>query len=457
MEDPIGEKHGIISGMKKWPRFLCTLIIYAFLVSACGNISEKDNPGLDPATQPAPDPTPTPTAASEPPISIEQLTLQHSMGRATVLGLATNQSSLTLSDIRIRIDITDQSNRTSSTVTSLLMEHLGPGENSPFAAIVENMELPSHASAAVFDYQSTDFKRVLLEFEEPELRHSADGTWLTLKVANPSAAPVCLHSLRVAGFTSTGELQSISETAIGLHAAVPGAELDYFVPFEKVEPDAKFEIYADSQHCEVDLQAPNVEVQAEIRYDSQDNPFILGTLTSGLDSPIQTAALITLRSENRVLSMVEVRPPIPLPGNEPIPFTITSFPTLAHEELRELHRADSLTVSILLDPIRTHQAQQLPVMLAAGLTALETTGSRLVINGEIINNQDYPVTQPSILVQITTTEGELITAGWEITADKAEPDESMPFHLILPIPDGFDLRLSEHDVRAFGIMVSDGQ
>lgn len=431
------------------------IIIYGLLLTGCRTDTQITSHGTHNSAgtvTPTASATPTPTMTPSPLVSIESLLLRSAGSSTVVLGTAENQSSKPVSGVRIRVQLHADSGRTITASTGLLIENLAPGESSPFRITFDSVTDPVRASAAVANADAGTFKRVQLEMGEPQIRQDRDGSsWVLAEITNPSAAPVCVQGTAAAAFNNDGDLLQLNTNATGPRSIRAGQVHEYYFQFSRLEPHAVLQIFTDSQHCETEPREPDISSETQIRYDSQDNPFLLGSLTNNGSTPVHTEAVLTIRRDGELLSMLEISPPIPLPPEQPVHFTLASFPTLLLDDLKRAQQTGDLEISLQPDPMRTFEAEQ-PVLLQAFVTGLEDNGSKLIVNGQVQNSRESSVQLPSIFLRITATGGELMTAGWVTAAEAAPAGSDQPFQLILPLPAEADLRLSEYDLRAFGIM-----
>ncbi|MBN1266262.1 MAG: hypothetical protein JXA25_12270 [Anaerolineales bacterium] len=430
------------------------IIIHSFLLSGCVSEIHQPLPSSTPTIVP-----PTSTAAapeSDLRISIESLNLQQERdGTIHVYGIAVNQSEHPLSNVRIKIVLQDSLEKTITLSIPLLIENLYPDESSPFTAAFTGVHSPATAYAEVTGAEIANFQRANTEFSEPIVYQNLDGeTWLSLTASNPTSDRFCMLSARVGAFSPDGELMAVNSEGYGSHTLDARTTRQYYFEFASVNTDVSFRIFMDSQLCGPEIQDPNIGLEAGFFFDAQGNPFLAGSLINHETFSTRAAAVLTLVRDNQPLSVVEIVPPVPLQPGEILPFTTNSFPGLSLEELRQHLQRGNVEIQTELDPARSTATEEQLADLTVSINSLETSGSKLILSGTVENDQELRVLLPSVLLQITTTDGALITAGWDIVADAMQPGEKAPFILILPIPDGADLRMSEQDLRSFGIMVS---
>jgi len=445
------KKHGMISGMK-FRISLIIFIIHSFLLSGCEagtqEVISTPTPIVVPTTVPSPTPEPPPR------ILLDSLTLRPGGDDTfTVYGIAENQSEYPLTNIRIKVILQDSLEKTVTLSTSLLLQHLAPGESSPFLTEFTNVTLPASVSAEIIDWSIGTFQRTSLELSEPEFQQDlSDETWVFFTASNPTTSRVCLQSLWSGAFDPEGNLLAVNSQSYGNHVLDAGETRPYIMQFTSMPDEVTYEVFTDSLPCNPAAQDSNIGLDAVFSYDAQGAPFLTGSIINHDQVPTWTAAVLTLTGNTRVLSIIEIAPPVPLQPGEIFTFTTNSFPSLSLKNLREQLQRGDVEINIELDPARTTAAYEDIARLAVNITSLESSGSKMILKGTLVNNQPQRVFQPSVLFKVTTTDGETITSGWVVTANQAEPDEETLFTLVLPVPEGADLRMSEHDLRAFGII-----
>jgi hypothetical protein len=184
------------------------------------------------------------------------------------------------------------------------------------------------------------------------------------------------------------------------------------------------------------VEAEDVELQA----DPQGNPFVTGVLVNPTDGP-RTARLFLLATSNEDwLSAGAFEVPVPLPPHAEWPFSIASLAGLAD-------RAEDvdLTPYVVDGP-----AEAGVVEVTAEVTGYEVIGSRLYLRGTVRTEGTDALLRPTVFSLLRSAEGDLISGGWALAAERLEPGEVVPFLLTLPVPKGVDLAMVEYDVQAFG-------
>jgi len=147
----------------------------------------------------------------------------------------------------------------------------------------------------------------------------------------------------------------------------------------------------------------------------------------------------------------ELELPWPLAPGESQPFAVLEFPGLETRVSRSGVDPSLLSAESRIDPATAVASSVTPIVLETALTSQETIGATLFLKGSLSNGGPNPVTRPSVMAVVRSTEGDILTAGFVTAADELGPGASLPFVLTLRLPGSVDLAMAEFDVRAAGM------
>lgn len=413
--------------------FLC-----AVLTSTCAE------PLTPTATVPA-----APTASPTPGLVVRIEAWHFDQHQGRLLALVSLASGRAASDVVFEVDLLDeQGDEIASTTASLLSRYLLPSSQGFLAA-----GFPSGLPASSIRVRVASFRPApagVLALEGTTL--SAD--WQTGRTAallgrltNLQSRRLSTESLLVVGLDKRREPVAYAIGVAGADLLLPGDE----IPFRADVPEAtevdRWVVLALGSAPDPSAH-PRVELESvELRFDPQGKPFASGFVVNPSDQPRQTRLLILATVGDDWLSAGLLEFPVPLPPRSRLPFAVDDFPGLTERRPQGEEGPSLVLVPYVADSV----SKAVLEALAAEVTGFEVIGSRVYLRGKVQAPESRAVLFPTLYASILTPEGELISAGWTMAAERVDPGQTVPFLLILPIPDHTDLSLAEYDVGALGI------
>ena len=411
----------------------------AVLISACA--------GPRTPTPPVPSAVPTPSPTPGPVVRLGAWHVDPHQGR--LLAFVSLASGPAASDVVFEVSLLgEQGDEIASTMASLLGRYLIPSSQGLLAAV-----FPPGLTASSIRVQVTSFRPAppgVLTLEGTTL--AAD--WLTAETAavlgrltNPQSRPLAAESLLVVGLDTSREPVSYAFGQTGAEFLAPGEG----IPFRADVPEAtdvdRWVVLALGSPPDPSAST-RVELESvELRFDSQGKPFATGFVVNPSDQPRQIRLLLLATGGEDWLAAGILAIPVPLPARSRLAFDVDEFPGLTGR-LPQGEDAPSLTI---VPYVADSASEGVLEDLAAEVTGFEVIGSRLYLRGQVRGPETVAVLNPTLFASILSAEGELISAGWTLAAERAGPGQSLPFLLSIPIPANTDLALAEYDVRAWGI------
>jgi hypothetical protein len=366
------------------------------------------------------------------------------------VGLASGPAA---SEVEFEVSLLDErGDEMASTTAPLRARYLIPSRQGFLAAV-----FPPGLSASSVRVRVTSFRPAppgILDLEGTAL----NADWLTAETAavlgrltNPQARRLSAGSLLVVGLDKSEEPVAYALGQTGADFLAPGEEIPFRadVP-ESAEVDRWVILALGSPP---DPPAPSrVELESvELRFDSQGRPFATGFVVNPSDQPRQTRLLLLATGGEDWLAAGTLTIPVPLPPRSRMAFDVDDFPGL----IERRPRGDDAPALAIVPYVADSVSEAVLEDLEAEVTGFEVIGSRLYLRGQVQVPETVAVLNPTLFATILSAEGDLVSAGWTLAAERAGPGQTVPFLLSIPIPAHADLALAEYDVRAWGIRDQD--
>jgi hypothetical protein len=353
-----------------------------------------------------------------------------------------------VSNVRIRVTVADSLGKQLAEITTgTLMSNFAPGEAGPFIAEFPGVGPAVTAEARVDSFERRLIRRSKLEIEllEEFLTETGDLALLGT-VTNPSSQVLSFASLGLIGLGAASQPRAVAELQHG--PRVLGAEES--VAFLALASGNPGQLNWQAYHDAVEVgsrvsDSPVLDEAPRVRIDSQGNLFVVGSLRNAAGAPAQARVLIVLWEGDRILSLTELRPPVPLQAGERLAFAAQDFPGLTSR----LTGSDPATLRVESRIEGAGPAEQ-PMVLQAEVEAFHSVGSSLFLRG-ILRNETLRTVEPAaVLAELRSTDGVLLSAGWFTAPGPLSPGEQTEFVVRLPLPKGTDPGEVEFDLRALG-------
>jgi hypothetical protein len=418
---------------------LALICLGSVLTSAC----------VGPLTPTAPAPSAAPTLSPTPGLVVRLGSWHFDQDQGRLLAFVGLASGPAASEVEFEVSLLDErGDELDSTTAPLLGRYLIPSSQGFLAAV-----FPPGLSASSVRVRVTSFRPApagILALEGTTL----DADWLTAATAavfgrltNPQARRLSAERVLVVGLDKDKEPVAYALGQTGADSLAPDEE----IPFRADVPEAtdvdRWVILALGSPP--NPSAPGrVELESvELRFDSQGKPFATGFVVNPSDQPRQTRLLLLATGGEDWLAAGTLTIPVPLRPRSRMAFHVDDFPGLT--ERRPL--GDDASALAIVPFVADSESEAVLVDLVAEVTAFEVIGSRLYLHGELRVPDTVAVLNPTLFATVLSAEGELVSAGLALAAERAGPGQTVPFLLTIPIPAHTDLALAEYDVRAWGI------
>ncbi len=370
-----------------------------------------------------------------------------------VLGIIHNDSDQNVAEISLEVSLLDfNGDLLVHQRVSPLLEHIAPGEDSPYAAQFEAIEGIASAEVEIIHSEPTSFDRASVRFQETATFTARSGEFAVLgTVTNASDKPLNLHSLGILLMDDSGSAIDLSTYAAGPTSLEAGQTSPVLLTLETSIDAGEWVFYADATSIST---LPPVELfftrEPSLELTDQGLPFVLGEIHNEAGYIRWVRLLIAAYHESELLSCTVTTFPIPIDPDENRAFLETRLPGL-------LVNAESQGVSLVDVEIQANIElnfargfDETPVPLSVEIDRYQPVGSTLILHGKITNTEERTLEQPTVLATMRTTAGDLVSAGWSIISDTLAPAETLIFVLPLPLPQNTDTVMSEFDLQAVG-------
>ncbi len=377
-------------------------------------------------------------------------------GSGDAIGLLGNATEWQVRDVMLRVSITDASGSELATqAVALEQKFLGPGEVSPFRAHFVDGLGAEAAQVQVVGYERASFSRVGLIVEEIERFHAQDGTLAILgRITNPGPRQAAVHRLTFIARDSENQPVGLANLSIGLTSLAPGQSSPFLVEFDDDPPIAESTAYIDALAIAAPPEPPfSFPVEPRVLSDEQSNRFVLGSLKNEASSPKYVSFLLILRMDDRLVGLSRVDSPLPVAGGEQLAFSVGKFFGPDFSQIASDRPEADWEIEVLLDTGLSSDAEVVRKELDLSISGAEKIGSSIFLRGQLTNSEEQAVLEKAtVLVALRSTEGELVSAGWQVVRETLPAGETAQFVLPLRIPAGIDLPDLEFDLRAFGVL-----
>ena len=411
----------------------------AMLISTCAG----------PLTPAAPIPSAAPTPSPTPGLVVQLEAWHYDQQQGRLMAFVSLVSGPAASGVVFEVSLLgEQGDEIASTTASLLSGYLMPSSQGFLAAV-----FPPGLPASSIRVRVAAFRPAppgILALEGTTLATD----WLTAetmalfgRLTNPQSRPLSAVSLLVVGLDKSKEPIAYAIGQTGTDLVAPGEGIPFRADISGASDVDRWAVLALGSPP--DPTAPTrVELESvELRFDSQGKPFASGFVVNPSDQPRQARLLLLATGGEDWLAAGIFTFPVPLPARSRLAFVVDDFPGLTE---RRPHGDEAPSLAIV-PYVAEAMSEAVLEELAAEVTGFEVIGSRLYLRGQMQAPEGFAVLNPTLFASVLSAEGELISAGWTLAAERADPGQTVPFLLTVPIPANTDLALAEYDVGALGV------
>ena len=418
---------------------------------------------VTPIMQPTPTLTPraaaSPTPGPENALGFDELLVLpgEDQNQWQVIALVSNTGAHTLTDLLIEISAFDDEGQLLGVRPLPVNTGILPPENrTAFLTLFTSSTAVTHVEARALSATIADdypeapaveigFNGVV--FTPPEQTYAA-GT-----LTNASDDLLIIDSLIFLARRPDGTLLAAADSYTGLHSLLPGETAAFVTPFHGLQGDASFEAFP-TVHLSSDMASPPLVFVQEpaLAFDDQGHPIITAYIQNEGESPYWADVVVTLMSDDEPVGIAQTRLPAPIPPGESRPFFLRSWLLLQSETPISASAGAQFTLQAQFDPAGSTPAAHYPRPLTISLDYFEQIGNLLVLRGTLANPWSLTLAQPSTLVTIRSTSGDVLTGTWQVLAPSIAANAAIEFQLSIPLPAQLDTAMSEYDLQAYGLI-----
>jgi hypothetical protein len=369
-----------------------------------------------------------------------------------VLGMARNDSRSALESVVISVEVLDPVGELAAGATvPLALSILQPGATSPFSARFELAREPEDTRARLQAFRFSYEAPVHISVEELRASGSSEGTLILGRLRNLEARTVQARDVVVVWREADRSLAGMA-TATVPQAPVPE---DGMVPWMAEAPGAlpgsRVEVHTAVSAVNDSPLAPLESIVGPIwRVTSQGRGFAVGTLRNPGRDPVLPEVAIAILAGGRLVSLEILHSSIPLPPGETLDYGADRFPGME----AALDPADGITLELYLAGRPMAPDAPTAVPLLASIQQFEWIGSHVFMQGTATNSGPAVLKSAMVIVSLRSTTGEIQTARW-LDINPPQPGENAEFSIDFPIAAGDDPAMSEYDLRAVGIPLTE--
>lgn len=471
-------------------RLLLFVLTLAFMMLACGLVSDSEPtqapPPPEPTTAPVEptdvpvEPTAIPEPTEAPPeepveepteepeleepapenvIYIEAVNgFRDDLGSLHIVGLVTNYTDRAVDNIEVEIEILDpDENSIYVEVTTVSLYTLAPGETTPFAYWVYD-DLPDADSyvATVVGQGASEIDRATLTIEGVLLAVDDSGDiHLTGNLINNTENPVHINSLAAATFDENDQLYTADSHSVVIRHLDPGEDGPFRVTMTGSEGGTsnvnEYEIYIDAENTDPVDSFDLVFAESQYNYsDTYDSFHLVGEITNNHNEYLTLSMIAGIYDEDgNVLDAATTDiPTFSIAPGETLPYDFEYWGPLNYKS-GTVDSASSYTVQ--WDPYWTWTSTSEYVDLTTQNDVNEVSSYQITFTGEVLNNSTSEVDGATVIVRLYSIEsGELIAMGYGGIYDPIPGNQTAEYKVWIDIPSDFDIDSVEYVIIAKG-------
>jgi len=413
-------------------------------------------------TRSYPTPTTTPIKTASPTLQPEftfpsfNILEEGDPGGKTILGLFLNNTSESVTDVKIRITLYFSPGEAPvRKEMDLPYMHIRPNEKVPFLIHFPNISFPESILPEVINYQKSGNQAAELEVIFTNRVTTSEGEYLLLGwITNPKNHPARIHHFYLLAGNAVDRPSAMVTAAIFPSSILPHQRAPFLVKLnaEQVQESDSFYPFLDtsllSNLAEPSFTSPQ---PPEATLDPQGNILIRGIIQNTTNISRWVSGSVALLYQDQLLSLAPFNPPSPLGPSESRTYGLTDFPewkTLLDELTGQL---EDLTIEIFYDPLGCIEFKGQILPLTIEVNGYESTGSSLFIKGTATNPSPHQLSLPAVRAEIRTTTGQLQAANWKILDEVIAEGQSKDFIISIRLPKG--LKLNENEIDLIGTAI----
>jgi hypothetical protein len=436
---------------------LAPILIAALTLGSCTAFPGMiRNPDPQQTLSPTP-PTETPSSPTPAP-EIVLVSLNHIPGQSSdswqVIGRLKNEGEFPLGGISVTVTLLGAGGgEIDKATTQAIPSSLLPDEEALFALDLMGDLAVADTTAEIYAERIPRIQRVHGEIQDTTWKNNPDGQTVILgRITNPGFSQAKLFDLSVLMLDENQEPIGYANRMASATRISPRESSPFIALADGCfEPDDLVffvDMVIDTSPPEPDLQFQDLPA---LQFTDQGMPFFLGSIHNPSSDWVWASGLLILESEDELVGIAPINPPLPLQPGGIHPFSIQHFWGVSPEILASEDVMRNLNVHSSVEGIATLPPDVTISQLELSISQYEVIGSLVFLRGVILNPDDALMREPSIYAAMRNKEGRILSAGWETPVELLETGEAREFILSLLLPRGVDPAMVELDVIAFGL------
>ena len=359
------------------------------------------------------------------------------------------------SNLKIRAILYDESDLAIRQEELLLpIQHLHPGESFPISLSFPKTPEVDHVEIDILSYQISVKPNVEVEVEIVDRSTTGDGSYLLMGwLSNPRNIDVQIHNFSLVFTEKDESIHSIIVPDFYTSSLLPSQKVPFLVTLGQNPNTLSVKPFLDV----IEIQSLNeasfsFPQKAELVLDSQGNLLLRGNIKNEHVHSIWVSCIIALHHQDRLISLTQLNPPSPLMAGEVRSFGLTQFPGWKEQLTHSKIELEEVEISFFCDGLASSEFKGQIFTLNASITGFETTGSSLIIRGEVSNLTSKTLAYVSVQADLRNIDGDIHTSNTILLEEILDPGGTTSFVLPVRLPAGTVLPDMEMDVRATAIL-----
>jgi hypothetical protein len=375
-----------------------------------------------------------------------------------IYGLISNDTSRTVNDIMIEIQLLDAGGGVLYTdTTNPAIRTLTPGEDAPFILYTYEALTGVHTIAAfIVGNGSSEVARANLDFSGTTVWYDStfNDVYLSGNVTNNTADPVLISGLAAALLHEDGRLASANAAFPFLNYLAPGISAPFRVIFDVPADEAatwtNYNLYLDAKFTTQAGLLNLVTSQEHTGYlDAYEKFHLVGTISNNTEA-YQNVRLVAgiFNDAGDCIDAASLYLPVAVSPGESLPYDFDLWGAL--DSTREAYRS-ATQYEIYIDWYATSEAYIIPVKITTSGDSNSYDGYSATFSGNVVNNAGRALDSATVIVALfDRTTGEMIVTDYTHVSGPIEDGGTVPYAVNLYPQADFDPTLIEFTIMAFG-------
>jgi len=377
-------------------------------------------------------------------------------GEWAILGLLVNQGQETLGRIELLIRAYSDDDALLGQ-RPVLLEHVPfhPGDETAFRTTLTSTTPITAVEVDVVhvSLQQENSSPMPIDISPVAVLQTETGEFIaTVQFTNQSDAELHLEDILFIARNDDGTILAAGSTCYGLHLLMPEVETYCAAVMPDLPADALVEVFLRPREVEPTESPPlTFLVEPVLSFDSQGRPLLTSMLFNEGDLPRTVDIVFIAYEDGDPFALAQASLPAPIPPGESRPLTIVDWLPLQEDANLTPATADSLQFTPYFDPIASSAREHYPRPLAVSIETFEPIGSNLFVSGTLTNEWTTALENPSVLVALHSTNGDLLVSAWEVVGKSIPLEGQLAFNLVIPLPAGIDPAMTEYHIAGYGL------